>query len=73
MANSKVEVLEAKGSRLRKDLIVAMDDEKKLKKQVKALTDELRVKKLLTMQKDEQIQVAKQEVGSAGAKAVQAY
>lgn len=73
MANSKVEVLEAKGSRLRKDLIMAMDDENKLKKQVKALTDELRVKKLLTMQKDEQIQVAKQEVGSVGAKAVQAY
>lgn len=52
---------------------MAMDNEQKLKEQVKALTDELRVEKLLTVQKDEQIQAAKQEVGSAGAKVVQVY
>ena len=56
MANSKVEVLEAKSSRLRKELITAMDGGNKVKEQVKALTEELRVEKLLTMQKDEQLQ-----------------
>ena len=40
---------------MRKDLIAAMDNEKKLKEQVKALIDELCVEKLLTVQKDEQI------------------
>lgn len=52
---------------------MAMDDENKLKKQVKALTDKLHVEKLLIVQKDEQIQATKQEVGLARAKAMQAY
>ena len=55
MANSKVEALEAKSSKLRKNIITAMDGGNKEKEQVKALTKELQVEKLLTMQKDEQL------------------
>uniref|UniRef100_A0A7N2MD58 Uncharacterized protein n=1 Tax=Quercus lobata TaxID=97700 RepID=A0A7N2MD58_QUELO len=41
MANSKVEALEAKSSKLRKNIITAMDGGNKEKEQVKALTKEL--------------------------------
>lgn len=43
MANSKVEALEAESSKLRKDLITAMDIGNKVKEQVKTLTEEPRV------------------------------
>lgn len=49
MANTKVEMLEAESSKLRKDLIAAMNGGYKVKEQVKALTKELWVEKLLTV------------------------
>lgn len=52
MANSKVEAFEAESSKLRKDLTTTMDGGNK-EEQVKALTEELWVEKLLTVQKDE--------------------
>ena len=42
VANSKVETLEAEGSRLRKDLIAAMDDSNASKEKIKAQSKELR-------------------------------
>ena len=42
VANSKVETLEAGGSRLRKDLIVAMDDSNAAKEKIKPHSKELR-------------------------------
>ena len=39
VANFKVEALEAKGSRLRKDLIAAMDDNNPSKEKIKALSE----------------------------------
>ena len=53
VANSKVEVLEAEGSHLRKDLIAAMDDSNVSKEKLKALSEELNAKKLLVKQKGE--------------------
>ena len=44
VANSKVETLEAQGSHLRKDLIVAMDDSNASKEKIKAQSKELRSK-----------------------------
>lgn len=55
MAGSKVETLEAESSKLRKELISAMDEGNSTREKVKALVKELRVEKLLTMQKDEQL------------------
>lgn len=52
VVGSKVEALEAKGSRMRKDLITMMDDYNAAKEKVKALTEELKTEKLLMVQKD---------------------
>lgn len=53
MADFKVEALEAESSKLRKDLISEMEEGNASKEKVKNLTEELRVEKLLTVQKDE--------------------
>nr|POF09731.1 hypothetical protein CFP56_53492 [Quercus suber] len=58
VANSKVESVEAKSSRLQKDLIKAMDEAIKAKGNVKELNKVLKVEKLLVTQKDDKIQVA---------------
>ena len=44
-AKSKVEVLEAENSKLRKDLIFAMDDATTAKEKAKILADDLRVER----------------------------
>ena len=53
VVNSKVEALEAKGSRLRKDLIAVMYDSNASREKIKALSNELRAEKLQVTQKDE--------------------
>nr|POE70109.1 hypothetical protein CFP56_23659 [Quercus suber] len=63
VANSKVNSVEAKSSRLRKDLIVAMDQATKAKEKVKELKDALKVEKKLVIQKDEEVQVALLKTG----------
>ena len=49
MANSKAKSLEAETSRLRKDLINAMEDGNVAKEKIKSLGMELKVEKALTM------------------------
>ena len=58
VANSKVGSVEAESSRLRKDLIEAMDQVTKAKEKLKELKDALKVKKKLVIQKDEEVQTA---------------
>jgi len=58
VANSKVDSVEVQSSRLRKDLIEAMDHMTKAKEKVKELKDALKVEKKLVIQKDEEIQAA---------------
>ena len=58
MANSKVHIVEAKSSRLRKDLIEVMDQVTKAMEKVKELKDALKVEKKLVIQKDEEVQAA---------------
>ena len=58
VANSKVKSLEAKSSKLRKDLIETMDQVMKAKEKVKELKDVLKVEKRLVIQKDEEVQAA---------------
>jgi len=55
MAISKVDVLEVENSKLRKELIIAMDSGNQMKGQIKTLIDDLRAEKLLTEHKDEQL------------------
>ena len=53
VARSKMEALETKAVKLRRELITAMDDANTGKEKAKALANELRVEKQLTLQKDE--------------------
>lgn len=73
VATSKVEVLEAEGSHLQKDLIATMDDNNASKEKIKALSEELKAKKLLVTQKDERLVAANQKVKSIVAKVVHAF
>ena len=52
-ARSKVGVLEADNLKLRKDLIFAMDEANTAKEKAKVLANDLRVKRQLTLEKDE--------------------
>lgn len=56
VTNSKLESVEAKRSKLRKNLIVAMDETNKENEKIKELKEALRVEKILVIQKDEEIQ-----------------
>ena len=58
VANSELEYVEAESLKLRKELIVAMDETKKANEKIRELTKALRVEKVLVVQKDEEIQVA---------------
>lgn len=73
MATSKVKSLEFEASRLRKDLIAAMDAYNTSEEQVKVLTEQLDAEKLLTKQKDELLASAGQRMKAAVAKAVLAF
>lgn len=55
MAGSKVEALEAEGSKLRKKLIIMTDEGNVTTEKVKDLVEELKTEKLLMVQKDEQL------------------
>ena len=56
VANSKVESAEAESSKLRKDLIEAMEQATKAKEKVRKLSEVLKVKKMLITRNDEEIQ-----------------
>ena len=58
VANSKVDFVEAESSRLRKDLIEAMDQSTKAIEKVKELKEALKIEKKLVIQKDEEDQAA---------------
>ena len=51
-AGSKVKALEAEATKLRRDLISAMDNANIAKEKAKALVDELKAEKQLMLQKD---------------------
>ena len=69
----RVEALEAKNSKLEKDLIAAMDEANTLKEKIKVMGDDLRAERLLTMEKDEQLQASKEKLKTIAAKAVKAF
>ena len=65
--------MEAENSNLRKELIAAMDDANQAKEKLRTLTDELRVERELTKEKDEQIVVARERAKGLVAMAVKGF
>ena len=65
--------MEAENSKLRKELIAAMDDANQAKEKLRTLTDELRVEWELTKGKDEQIAAARERAKGLIAKAVEGF
>jgi len=73
MANSKIEFVKAESSKLMKDLIEAMVIANKAKEKFKELSEELRVEKMLIVQKDEEIQAALLRIDSKREKIIQKF
>ena len=65
--------LEAKKSKLKKKLIVAMNDANLVKEKLKTLTEEFRVERELTKEKDEQLATAKEKIKGIATKAVKGF
>ena len=72
-AGSRVVALEAKNSKLRKDLIASIDEANTCKEKAKVLFDDLREERKLTMEKDEQLLAAKEKNKTVVAKSVEAF
>ena len=72
-ARSHASSLEAENSKQRKELIATMDDANQAKEKLRILTDELRVERELTKEKDEQIAAARERAKGLVAKAVEGF
>ena len=72
-SRSHASSLEAENSKLKKELIVAMNDANLAKEKLRTLTDELRVEWELTKEKDEQLTVARERAKGLVAKAVEGF
>ena len=60
-------------SKLKKELIVAMDEANTFKEKAKTLSDDLRAERQLTLEKDEQLLVAKEKLKTIAAKSIEAF
>ena len=65
--------LEVENSKLKKELIVAMNDANLAKEKLRTLTEELRVERELTKEKDEQLAAAKERAKKLAAKAIEGF
>ena len=72
-ARSYATSLEAENSKLKKELIVAMNDPNLAKEKLKTLTEELRVEWELTKEKDEQLATARERAKGLAAKAIKGF
>ena len=72
-ARSHASSLEAENSKLKKELIVAMNNANLAKEKLRTLTNELRVERELTKEKDEQIAAARERAKGLVAKAVEGF
>ena len=70
---SRMEALKKENSVLKKDLIESMDGAATLKEQVKALNSDLRVERQLNLEKDDQLQAAKEKLKTIAARSVEAF
>ena len=72
-AQSHASSLEAENSKLKKELIAAMNDANLAKEKLRTLTEELRVEWELTKEKDEQIAAARERAKGLAAKAIEGF
>ena len=72
-ARSHASSLEAENSKLKKELIATMNDANLAKEKLRILTEELRVKRELTKEKDEQLAVARERAKGLAAKAIEGF
>ena len=73
VTNSKLEFVEAESSKLRKDLVAAMDEMNKAKEKIKELKEAVRVEKMLVIQKDGKIQAALLKTNAKREKVIQQF
>ena len=72
-ARSHASSLGVENSKLKKELIAAMNDANLAKEKLRTLTDELRVEWELTKEKDEKLATAKERAKGLTAKAVEGF
>ena len=65
--------MEAELSKLRKDLIMAIDEVNTTREKARVLSDDQRAERQLTLEKDEQLQVAKERVKTIAIKFCEAF
>ena len=70
---SRMEALEAESSTLKQNLIDSMGEATTLKEKVKTLSDELKAKRQLTLEKDEQLLGTKDKLKKIAARFVEAF
>ena len=69
----KMEAMEAETSTLKQNLIDSMGEATTLKEKVKALSDDLRAERQLTLEKDEQLLGAKESLKTIAARSIEAF
>ena len=70
---SRVEALEVENSKLKKDLIAAMDKANTIKEKVRGFSDELRVEKQLTLEKNERLLAVREKIKTIAMKSMDAF
>ena len=70
---SRVAALEVENSKLKKDLIIAMNKANIAKEKAKTLSDNLRAERQLTLEKDEQLLAAKEKIKTIATNVVEAF
>ena len=65
--------MEAENSKLKKELIAAMNDANLAKEKLRTLTDEVKVERELTKEKDEQLAAARERAKGLAAKAFEGF
>ena len=70
---SRMEALEKENSMLKKKLIDFMDKANTLREKNKTLGDDLRTERQLTLEKDDQLLVAKEKLKTIVARSVEAF
>ena len=72
-AQSHVMTLEAENSKLKKELIVVINNANLAKEKLKTLTEELRVERELTKEKDKQLTAARERAKRLAAMAIEGF
>ena len=65
--------MEVENSKLKKDLIVAMDEANIVKEKAKVLGDDLKAEQQLILEKDKQLLVVKEKIKTIVVKVVEAF